>query len=429
MDGFGREAAGQRKLESFNDIALPDDGDASDGPGSVAFVPPAAAASAGPTDVVPGAELGYYLLAYDEHGRERADHPRGQVSRLITEALANEPVTDVFIFSHGWQGDVPGARRQYHNWVAAMAGRRSDRDHMARARPNFLGLLVGIHWPSQPWGDEDLGRVSFAPGADPAGLLVEEYVRRLGLGDTPEVRHCLRTIALAATAPGTPDRLPPEASQAYHELDRLLGGGSEGVAGPPCADREPFDPDAVYFEALTLPELNEGISFGAAGAGDALLSPLRTLSFWTMKDRARRVGEGSVHPLLVRLQETTTGRDVRFHLVGHSFGCIVATAAVVGPPGAAALPRPVDSLSLLQGALSLWSYCGDIPHARGRAGYFHRLFAEGRIRGPVLTTQSRFDRAVGTWYPLARGRRARLPSPQACRSTAGSERSASRGGT
>jgi hypothetical protein len=47
------------------------------------------------------------------------------------------------------------------------------------------------------------------------------------------------------------------------------------------------------------------------------------------------------------------------------------------------------------------SYCGEIPHAPDRPGDFHRLCAEGRVRWPVLTTQSRYDRAAGTWYPLA----------------------------
>ena len=404
VDGFGREAVERRELESYDDIALPADGEEEEpAPDAITFGfgPSSAPVAAGPTDTVPGTGLGYYLLAFDDQGQERTDQSRSPVSRLISDALAAEPITDVFLFSHGWQGDVPGARRQYRDWVGAMAERRSDRDRIARRRPDFRSLLVGIHWPSLPWGDEDLSAVSFAPTADPASALVEAYAPRLG--DTPEIRRHLRTIAEAATRPGTPDRLPPEVTGAYRQLDQLLGLGSEGVAGPPGADRERFEPGSVYYEALSLPELTEEVSFGSWSGGErnALLAPLRTLSFWKMKARACLVGERSVHPLLVAWQRASTGRDVRFHLVGHSFGCIVATAAVTGPAGSPALPCPVASLSLLQGALSLWSYCGDIPHAPGRVGYFHRLFSEGRVRGPVITTQSRYDRAVGTWYPLA----------------------------
>jgi hypothetical protein len=88
--------------------------------------------------------------------------------------------------------------------------------------------------------------------------------------------------------------------------------------------------------------------------------------------------------------------------MGHSFGCIVISAAVCGPSGSA-LPAPVDSMALVQGALSLWSYCSDIPDLPGTAGYFRRLVADGLVRGPIITTRSSFDRAVGTWYPWAAG--------------------------
>jgi hypothetical protein len=89
--------------------------------------------------------------------------------------------------------------------------------------------------------------------------------------------------------------------------------------------------------------------------------------------------------------------------MGHSFGCIVMSAAVAGPPDGPGLPRPVQSLVLVQGALSLWSYCEDIPFRQGRAGYFRPLVVRQRVAGPILTTRSRFDLAVGRWYPLGAG--------------------------
>jgi hypothetical protein len=133
-----------------------------------------------------------------------------------------------------------------------------------------------------------------------------------------------------------------------------------------------------------------------------ILSPLRQLSFWKMKDRARKVGEAGVHDLVRSLLEKSP--DLRIHLMGHSFGSIVISAAVAGPPQGKGLPRPVQSMTLVQGALSLWSYCSDIPyvtHKRDQpptAGYFRRVM-DGGIAGPVITTRSRFDTAVGRWYP------------------------------
>ena len=173
-----------------------------------------------------------------------------------------------------------------------------------------------------------------------------------------------------------------------------------GVAAAPGEDWEGFDPEAVYQSARRDVAPQGAVSFELLSR-DTLLAPLRVLSFWKMKDRARIIGESAVHPLVRSMQTTTSGRDIRFHFVGHSFGCIVVSAAVAGPPAGGRLSRPIDSLVLLQGALSHWSFCSNIPEAPGKAGYFRRIISQGLVRGPVVTTQSRFDRAVGTWYPRA----------------------------
>jgi hypothetical protein len=106
--------------------------------------------------------------------------------------------------------------------------------------------------------------------------------------------------------------------------------------------------------------------------------------------------------LLAALQRATDEK-VHFHLMGHSFGCIVVSATLAGPAGQGEIVRPVDSVMLIQGALSLWSYCSDIPHAPGQSGYFHSLISGRRVRGPIITTQSVFDTAVGRFYPLGAG--------------------------
>lgn len=87
--------------------------------------------------------------------------------------------------------------------------------------------------------------------------------------------------------------------------------------------------------------------------------------------------------------------------MGHSFGCIVVSAMTAGPSAAAAVV-PVDSLALVQGAFSLWSYTSAIPYGSGGPGYFRRVL-DGRVRGPIVVTRTSFDRAVGTWYPWAAG--------------------------
>ncbi|QDT50542.1 Nuclease precursor [Symmachiella dynata] len=400
-------ASPDRLLKSYDDIVLPR-GDTTT-PSS--FSPPTTGQPI-PTDGVEGTDLRYYLVGFDKDGRERMDHPAGQISRLVTQAVSDTSVTDVVLISHGWQGDVPAARHQYNSWLGAMAANGADRQRIRQARPNFNPVVVGIHWPSKPWGDEDLSQTSFSDTSlAPAFSVVKEleaYTDRLG--DSAEARELVRPAlrkVLELTQSANVDQnagMSPELTAAYRELDAAIGLGSQGVGASPSADRDPFDPVAVvqgYQLAFPMGESVNGISFGGGSFSDRLLSPLRTLSYWKMKDRARSIGEGSVHDLLVRLQQATTGRNVRYHLVGHSFGCIVVTAAITGDAGSTGVLQPIDSLILLQGALSLWSYCSQIPSSHDTAGYFHRLVSQQRVRGPIVTTRSTHDSAVGTWYPLA----------------------------
>ncbi len=124
-----------------------------------------------------------------------------------------------------------------------------------------------------------------------------------------------------------------------------------------------------------------------------------------MKDRGRDVGESGGVALLDSLQGAVgAGREVSFHLMGHSFGCIVVSSMLRGKDGGAGR-APVASVSLVQGALSLWSYCSDIPVAKGTPGFFHPVVTNQRISGPLITTQSRNDTAVRRLYPLGAGAR------------------------
>jgi len=348
---------------------------------------------------VPGTDLMYYLIAFDANGHERSDDPDGLMNQRVLDVLSNEPITDVFLFSHGWQGDVPSARDQYRRWIAAMAQCTADIERVQQGRPAFQSLLVGLHWPSLPWGDEELGgsTVSFDPTSTASvEQLTDQYAERLA--NTPAARAALSTIFTAAMNDIAPPTLPPEVRDAYAILDRETGLGSAGVGAAPGSDRELFDPEEI-FQATE----EEAVSFGGFDFG-GLLAPLRLLSFWKMKDRARQFGETGGFKLLSDLQRVAkVERGVRFHLMGHSFGCIVVSAMLGGPDGHGRLDRPVNSVALIQGALSLWSYCSDIPRTVGQTGYFHSVIADGKIAGPIITTQSEFDTAVGRFYPLGAG--------------------------
>jgi hypothetical protein len=227
--------------------------------------------------------------------------------------------------------------------------------------------------------------------------LVDDFASRLG--DTPTVREAVRTIVDAAQTGNEPDSLPDFIRDAYRQLNEEVGLPRRGVAAPPGEDGEAFNAEEIYQDAKSNGHAAPSFGFFRR---DTLLAPLRALSFWKMKDRARRFGEQGVHPFLESLQKTIDDRDVRLHLIGHSFGCIVASAAVAGEPQPARAVT-VDSLCLLQGALSLWSYSESIPDQQRLPGYFNRLIKHECVRGPIVTTRSDFDTAVGVWYPRAAG--------------------------
>jgi hypothetical protein len=288
-----------------------------------------------------------------------------------------------------------------------VAGRVDDIARLRKITPNFRALLVGLHWPSLPWGDETLqAAASFAAPAfatpEPAqtdvttqvARWVDEYAARIA--DTPQARAALQTIFSAALTNVTPSKLPAEVVDAYRTLNREAGLGSDGAAGAPGDDRQPFDPEDAYQRGLE----ESNIAFSEFSFG-GLLSPLRQLSFWKMKDRARAFGEAGAHELLKALQAAAV--DTRVHLMGHSFGCIVVSAMLAGPGGKGKLPRPVDTLALMQGALSLWSYCTSIPSVPTRAGDFSPVLGSHTVRGTMFSTQSIHDTAVGRIYPLGAG--------------------------
>jgi hypothetical protein len=348
-----------------------------------------------PIRTIPGSPIKYGLICFDANAEERfdTDGSSGAMSQRLIEAAAGGDITNIFLFAHGWMGDVPSAVSQYDRWIRSFNSLPVDRENAARFFPGFQPLFIGLHWPSLPWGEEELGDGSFAPGEEAPGPdeLYRLYLDRLG--DTPAVRSALRSILEAARRNAAPDHLPAKTRDAFLELNQALNLGSEGVSGPPDADREPFDPEAAFE--------NQGVAFGGLDVFGGILGLLRVCSYWNMKKRARTVGEGGMHAFVNGLQRASSERGVRIHLMGHSFGCIVISSILGGPRGVGPLERPIDSVVLAQGAVSLWSYASDIPIAGAGSGYFHKVIQSGKVRGPLVTTQSSHDTAVGRLYPMA----------------------------
>ncbi|HEX5110768.1 MAG TPA: hypothetical protein VFV95_20095 [Vicinamibacterales bacterium] len=349
-----------------------------------------------PFQTIPDTDVKYALINFDDEGRERTENGGARFSSALVEQVRRDRPSHIFLFSHGWKGDVPSAIDQYNRWIGAMWRLTADRDVLGST---FRPLFIGLHWPSQPWGDESLPatQVSFATtGDDPIQPALEAAVRHFGGSDA--VRRPLQVIFDAYREnPGT-RVLSDDVVKAYHELATAVGfSAGAGADSPPDEEGAPLDPQAaVRAERMA----SAGEAFGLRSTlRNGVLAGLRQVSFWVMKHRARTVGEQGMHQFVTALQQAC---DARIHLMGHSFGCIVVSSILGGPGGTGALARAVDSAVLVQGALSLWSFADKIPDS-DKPGYFRRVLAKRAVAGPLVTTQSTHDAAVGAAFPAAVG--------------------------
>ncbi|WP_234817069.1 MULTISPECIES: serine-threonine protein kinase [Mycolicibacterium] len=348
-----------------------------------------------------------WRLVFDEEGHS----DNAAVTELGDRA---EGLSDLVIFSHGWNNDEAAAKSLYDRWFRLLA---------KQLDPARSVGFVGVRWPSQLWRDEPIPdfEPAVAGGGGGAAALGQERVVAAGdpsldpaeLADLknmfPSGTAELDTLAQLLAAPPTMDAIPDlfEALQAFNAA--TPDGFSDGEADAPDAgpgmvadDQDPSELFNTFADQL----LAAGVEFrddggGAAGLGDfaaklwhGAKEALRQLSYWKMKNRAGVVGKDGLGPVIDRFTAKFPG--LRIHLVGHSFGARVVSYALAGMT--AAQPSPVKSVTLLQGAYSRFAFTEKLPFRKGSGALFGML---SRIDGPLTVCFSSHDRALGTFYPLA----------------------------
>lgn len=122
------------------------------------------------------------------------------------------------------------------------------------------------------------------------------------------------------------------------------------------------------------------------------------LSFWTMRERAIRLGASAsgLGRLLGRIFAARAG--VRVHLAGHSLGCVPLSGALV-TAGAASGPHAA-TLFLVQAAESSWAFSQSAPFLTGGRGAYRAVISDGLVDGALVATTSSHDESLGILYPL-----------------------------
>jgi hypothetical protein len=354
-----------------------------------------------------GTAVPFYVVPFDADGA--CSGPRAAADAVTDAAGA----TDVFLFSHGWNNDWAAATGRYYDFLHAYSAVRAERWDPP-TRP-YKPVLVGVFWPSEalvadagqaPDIAADTGLTpDVLAAAAAARAELDELAQRLPAASRD------RFYALADRPDGLED---DEADELTALLAPVLAGPPDELGDPgqapttkdlrmiweqlPGRDGGPVSTDTGGFVDDGGPAGPAGPGPETAGFGDFLkkLDPrqlIRAATVLLMKDRAGRVGARGVHDLLARL--VAASPDVRVHLIGHSYGCKVVLSALCAgdPPG-----RPVDSVLLLEPALSALAFATDVDGTGHPGGYRSAL---ERSRLPILTTFSSHDVPLTKFFHLA----------------------------
>jgi pimeloyl-ACP methyl ester carboxylesterase len=371
-------------------------------------------ASVGPYDFISislNEKAPWYVIPFDKHGNCTGPKTRDH----LLEAVKQGDFTDIYIFSHGWNndwsdavGDNPSGGPSgggYRGMIESYVNLR--RTHKLAYNRPYRPLLIGIFWPSAwlilPW--ESAPRIAAADPQiaaaaqaqerhaldDVAQLLDEGDVEafyayaqqdKLSADDARKLAHILLPVYNLGVDSG-PSDVPRPAGQVTAdqlvELWRKIGGRAK--------PRDTGTRGARLGRVSATPEV--------AGQLESFdpRSLLRGASVWMMKDRAGTVGAHGVADLLTGLLGASA--TARVHAIGHSFGCRVLLSAICFPPS---LPRKVDSLLLLQPAVSHLCFASEIASTGKPGGYRAAL---ERVDQPILLTFSNEDQPLHNFFHLA----------------------------
>jgi hypothetical protein len=336
---------------------------------------------------------------------------------LENQKEANLPtgVTDLFVMSHGWNNDEGAARELYRKFFE---------NFVAVAQPNDLPgrkfAILGVIWPSKKF--DELVAASGAPDSaqGSAGLTAAHQKSQKAVEEKLDAMKAMFSEpAQQKTLEEAKALLPDieEKASARREFVNKI----RSLLDPAAANEE--DASTTFFkddgnELMNNLKLDEddledevagdgagsaslplgvgsahaaqggaaGLATFLAGFKAAAMNVLNFTTYYEMKIRAGNVGKNGVAKVI----DSLAPKVQRIHLIGHSFGGRVVTAAAAN-----STTDKIKSMSLLQTAFSHNGF------SKSMGGFFRSVVDKKRVNGPVLVTHTKNDKAVGVAYPLA----------------------------
>jgi hypothetical protein len=360
----------------------------------------------------------YFELEFDAKGKP-ADSK--QLAALL-DGLQKNKTTDLFIISHGWNNDSKDAHALYQDLFNNVKAQEKNVDVAGRSF-----AVAGIIWPSKKFDVADDAPNAASVGGSNGQARVKAQVDTLkeflssGPGAAKHAKDLDRAKALIPKLEKSADARREFSTILLARLPKTVGeeGGwhiDQAVAKNMVADDKLLNqlgtPPAKVATKGTggatsiggkKPAASNQTFQGAAGLGDffkgivgGASNLLNYVLYYQMKDRAGVVGRAGVNAAIQAVR--TKLPKLRVHMIGHSFGARVVTAAITGDA-----PAPkgfVHSLSLLQGAFSHYSFSSKYDDST-KPGFYRNLISESRVSGPMIITHTRADNAVGLAYAVA----------------------------
>lgn len=337
-----------------------------------------------------------YEIHFDKYAKE-VDPSQFE---SFKQTLVESKFTDIIILAHGWNNNIEDARELYAGLLGKISEAIAAKNDTSK---KFVSLIV--FWPSKKFTEREL-----IPG------------NAAGIGDAEEQE----TQDLISSWAGMKDLFTDAPALAAYEkiLKGIKTSKDEEALAPEflkilssissSQENTPFegiskeevkvflaDGNLPYLEGVedegkatainTDQTSTEDNSLGLfSGIKQAIANAMNLTTYYTMKNRAGEIGAA----LNDKLIEIRSLADANLHLAGHSFGARLVTAALFGPK-----PIEVKTLALVQAAFSHFAFASRYDDIND--GFFRSILTSNKIKGALLITHTRADKAVGLAYALA----------------------------